>query len=110
MPAIRIKTLFHGLPEDVPEEGVPFKINQNPLVVPAEGGRIYILALEVVPTREELKAIAGKIEEEQKAIGNPVHVEVRDVKEKPIIDPKTGQVGKSAEISIHVVEPEDRAS
>ena len=105
MPAIILRVLFHGLPEDAPKEGVPFQPYENPLIVPAENGRIYVLGMSIVPTKEEKEAIARAIEEQQKAQGNDVKVIVDDVKTEPKVKPETGEVGVAQSIQLRVIDP-----
>lgn len=102
MPAVVLKKLYEGPIDDFPREGVEFSLGENPLIIPSDKG-VAVVTFAIVPTEEEKRQIAGMIEAQQKSIGNPVKVEVKDVQEKPAIDPEKGAVGTSKSISIKVV-------
>ena len=102
MPAIVLRKLYEGPIDDFPEKGIEFNLGENPLIVPSGNG-VAVVTFAIVPTEEEKRQIAGMIEAQQKSIGNPVKVEVKDVKEEPVIDPEKGAVGTSKGISIRVI-------
>jgi len=101
MPAIFLSLRYHGPVEGYPKDGIELEPTETPLIIPDGQGGIYLVAMRIGPTQKEKEAIAKALEAQQRKLGNPVKVEVEDVREKDIPG------GKETEIAIKVIPIEE---